>query len=104
MVLDRPLLAFVLGYVCSLALSYLINATWVFRAGSVSLVGYAAFCLSYVPNFLVQLFLVAALTRWLDVHPAVAYLLGVAVGVPVTFLILDRLTFGGRGMRAGGDH
>jgi putative flippase GtrA len=69
-----------------------------------SVLGFVTFCISYIPNFLVQVFLVAALTRWLQVSPAVAYLLGVAVGVPVTFLILDRLTFRSRGGSGEGEH
>lgn len=96
LVIGRPVVAFGVGYVLSLSLSYVVNALLVFRVGRLSVRGYLGFCLSYVPNFLVQVVLVAALTRWLDVYPLVAYVIGVLIAVPVTFLILDRVTFGGR--------
>lgn len=94
--LGAPVVAFVLGYLGSLTIGYVVNALWVFRVGRLSVVGYLGFCLSYVPNFLVQVVLVAVLTRWLGVYPFLAYVLGVAVAVPITFLVLDRVTFKAR--------
>ncbi|CAN5471942.1 hypothetical protein BH11ACT8_BH11ACT8_25300 [soil metagenome] len=93
LLLHQAVPAFTMGYLVSLTMSYFVNAIFVFRVDRLSVRRFAAFCLSYVPNFAIQFGLVAAMTNWLGVLPLLAYLIGVATAVPLTYLILARVTF-----------
>lgn len=93
LVLSPPTLAFALGYGLSLTLSYFVNAYFVFDDPALSLAKFARFCLSYVPNFLIQIVLVQLLISRLHLEPVAAYALGVVSAVPLTFAILSVFTF-----------
>ena len=68
-----PALSFAIGYALSLVLSYYVNARFVFLTDELSLRQLARFCLSYVPNFTIQLVLVNVLTQRLGIAPIAAF-------------------------------
>ena len=80
------------GYVTSLTVNYLLNSFITFRE-SLSLVKYLKFCLSYIPNFLIQNLAVLLVYNVLRYDKIVAYILAAVVGIPVTFIILKLFAF-----------
>jgi putative flippase GtrA len=93
LVLASPTLAFVSGYLLSLSISYFANALFVFETRELSVAQFGRFCLSYVPNFTIQLVAVQALINVLGLPPVLAYALSVAVAVPLTFALLSLFAF-----------
>lgn len=87
-----PIAAWVVGYVCALTVAYLLNSFLIFRK-SLSLFRYVRFCISYIPNFLVQLACVYIIVTLLQWHELIAYALAAIIGVPVTFLMLKLYAF-----------
>lgn len=85
-------LAWVIGYACSLIISYLLNSFLIFKS-SLSLLRFIKFVISYIPNFLVQFASVLVIYGWLGWHKLVAYILAALIGVPVTFLMLKLYAF-----------
>lgn len=91
--------AFVAGYALSHALSYLLNAALTFRARP-TLTGYGRYVLAYIPNFLIQNVLVAALHNAWGVPPFWAFLASALLAIPITFLALVFYAFArGGGVR-----
>lgn len=85
-------LAFVIGYVMSLSLSYLLNIYFAFKE-SLSWRKYTRFCLSYLPNFLIQNVVVFLVYNRLGFSEILAYLLAAAIGVPITYLMIKLFAF-----------
>ena len=90
--LFQPNLAFVFGYVSSLTVSYLLNSFFTFQA-KLGFVKYVKFCVSYVPNFLIQNLSVLLFYNLLGADKVVAYLLAAIIGLPITFLMLKLFVF-----------
>lgn len=97
--ISSPLLAWAVGYAASLIPSYLLNAVITFRHFAFSLRQFGSFCISYAPNFLVQLICVHVLVNYFGLYRLIAYILAVAIGVPVTFLLLATFTFNSKGSK-----
>ena len=45
--------AFIVGYITSMTISYLLNSTIVFKE-NMGFYKYIKFCISYIPNFIIQ--------------------------------------------------
>lgn len=86
-------LAFNVGYVLSNAIAYLLNAWFVFPT-PLSWLGWGKFFLSYVPNYLVQNLLVAALYNLMGISPVLSFIISAVLGIPVTFLLVKLFAFG----------
>ena len=80
-------IAFLLGYACSLGISYLLNSRYVFKQ-SLSFVRFWKFCVSYIPNFSVQLICVILLLNLLNWPEFIVYTISAIIGVPITFLMV----------------
>jgi HAD superfamily phosphoserine phosphatase-like hydrolase len=93
LLLQSPLLAFVLGYSLSLVISYFLNGIVTFRRYDFSARQFGSFLVSYIPNFLVQVIAVHVLTSMVGMDPLVTYILAVIIAFPVTFLLLSKRTF-----------
>jgi putative flippase GtrA len=93
LVMPSPTLAFVFGYLLSLSISYFVNARFVFQTRELSVGQFGRFCLSYVPNFTIQLVAVQALIKAFGMPPVLGYALAVAVAVPLTFALLSLFAF-----------
>lgn len=90
--LFQPNLAFVAGYLLSLAISYLLNSFFTFHE-PLSFPKYVKFCVSYIPNFLIQNACVLVFMNWLGMGKLITYILAAVVGIPVTFAMLKLFAF-----------
>lgn len=88
----QPNLAFAAGYLLSLAISYLLNSFFTFHE-SLSFSKYIKFCVSYIPNFLIQNAFVLVFMNWLGFGKLITYILAAVVGIPVTFAMLKLFAF-----------
>lgn len=79
--------AFILGYGCSLMISYILNSIYVFKH-DLSFVRFIKFCLSYIPNFLIQFVMVLVFLHYFHLKEVIVYTLSAALGVPITFLMV----------------
>ena len=85
-------LAFILGYITSLTISYLLNSYITFKE-SLGLVKYIKFCISYIPNFIIQNAIVLVFYNGLGFHKLFTYSLAALLGVPITFLFMKVFAF-----------
>ena len=85
-------LSFILGYVTSLTIAYLLNSKITFRE-RLSWLKYIKFCISYIPNFIIQNVVVLLVYNILGLHKLIAFALAALIGVPVTFLIMKFFAF-----------
>lgn len=84
--------AFIVGYMCSLTISYLLNSFLVFKH-KLSILKYIKFCISYIPNFLIQNGIVLLFYNVLGINRIIVYILAVTVSVPITFIVLKLFAF-----------
>ena len=85
-------IAFVVGYITSLSISYLLNSFITFKE-NLDLKKYIKFCISYIPNFLIQNIIVIIVYNTLNWHKLIAYSLAAIIGLPVTFLLMNVFAF-----------
>ena len=85
-------IAFVLGYMTSLTISYLLNS-WIIFCEKLSLKRYLKFAISYIPNFLIQNLCVVIFYNLLKFDKIVTFIIAVIIGVPVTFLAIKIFAF-----------
>ncbi|HHV10184.1 MAG TPA: polysaccharide biosynthesis protein GtrA [Clostridiales bacterium] len=85
-------LALVFGYSISLTISYFLNSILAFRE-KLGIMKYIKFCVSYLPNFLIQNVTVLVLCNILGVHKLIGYSVAAILGIPVTFLLVKLFTF-----------
>lgn len=79
--------AFIFGYGCSLLVSYILNSTFVFKH-ALSLIKFIKFCISYIPNFLIQFIMVLVFIHYFHLYEVLVYTISAALGVPITFLMV----------------
>jgi putative flippase GtrA len=84
--------SFILGYLTSLSIAYYLNCKLVFKEPWKK-DKYLRFCLSYIPNFIIQNFVVIIFYNYMNFLPVFSYLLAAIIGVPVTFLIVKIFAF-----------
>ena len=84
--------AFILGYLTSLILGYILNSYFTFKE-RLDMYKFIKFCLSYVPNFLIQFITVVVGVHILHLNQLLAYSIAAAIGVPVTFFMLKIFVF-----------
>lgn len=85
-------IAFVAGYITSMTISYLLNSTLVFKE-DMGLTKYIKFCISYIPNFIVQNIFLVIFYNILGWNKLIVFALAAIVGVPVTFIIMKFFAF-----------
>lgn len=85
-------LAFVVGYITGLAISYLLNSFITFKE-KLNFKKYIKFCISYIPNFLIQNIIIFIVYNTLNWHKLIAYTLAALIGLPVTFLLMNVFAF-----------
>lgn len=86
-------LAFIIGYITSLIFSYLLNSFITFKDKKITMKKFLKFCISYIPNFLIQFFCVYILIDWLNIYKVVAYIISAVIGIPITYFLLLVFTF-----------
>ncbi len=85
--------AFIIGYITSLATSYLLNSYYTFHDKKLSISKYLRFCISYLPNFIIQLICVAIFIDLLHWYKLIAYTIAAIIGIPITYLALLLFSF-----------
>lgn len=86
-------LAFVIGYITSLVISYLLNSYITFHDHNLSFKKWIKFCISYIPNFLIQLVCVFIIIDFFHLYKLIAYIIAAIIGIPITYLALSLFTF-----------
>lgn len=87
-----PNVSFILGYIFSLSVSYLLNSKITFKE-TLTFVKYIKFCISYIPNFIIQNVIVIIFYNGLGWNEVFVYALAGVLGIPVTFIILKLFAF-----------
>lgn len=87
-----PIPAFFVGYLISLTISYFLNSLFVFKS-KLHILKYLKFCVSYIPNFLIQNGLILIFYYQCHFNKLLVYTLAAIIAIPVTFLILSLITF-----------
>lgn len=85
-------IAFVLGYISALTISYILNSIMTFKE-KIDLIKFIKFCISYIPNFIIQNIVVIIVFNIMNYNKIIAYLLAAAIGVPITFILMKFFAF-----------
>lgn len=85
-------LAFILGYISGLVVSYILNSYITFKE-KLSFTKFIKFGISYIPNFIIQNIVVIITFNILGLHKLIAYCLAAIIGIPVTFILLKFFAF-----------
>ena len=85
-------LAFILGYISGLVVSYILNSYITFKE-KLSFTKFIKFVISYIPNFIIQNIVVIITFNILGLHKLIAYCLAAIIGIPVTFILLKFFAF-----------
>lgn len=84
--------SFILGYVTAMTISYFLNSYIVFKEDR-DFTKYIKFCISYIPNFIIQNIFVILFYNMLGWNKLIVFILAAIVGVPVTFVIMKFFAF-----------
>ena len=85
-------LSFVFGYCMSITISYFLNSYFVFQRKT-NVERFLKFCISYIPNFIIQngcVFVMYNILKW---HEIFAFTFAGIFAVPITYVLLNILTF-----------
>ncbi len=88
LMIKNATLAFVVGYMTSLIISYLLNSYITFHDKKLTISKFIKFCISYIPNFIIQLSCVYIIIDLLQLHKLIAYIIAAIIGIPITYLAL----------------
>lgn len=87
------------GYLLSLPCSYVLNSKFSFKQ-PLSFKKCGKFCLSYVPNYIIQMLVVFVTVDLIHLEKLIGLALAVLIAMPVTFFIMKFFTFGDRKTKA----
>ena len=85
-------IAFICGYMVSLLISYMLNSFITFQQ-KLAIVRYLKFCVSYIPNFILQNLIVILFLNILHWPSILVYTLAVGISVPITYLLIKYFAF-----------
>lgn len=85
-------LAFLPGYISANVVSYLLNSYVTFKE-KLGFVKFIKFFISYIPNFIIQTFIVGLYEKFVNGPSIIAYIIAAIIGVPVTFLFMKIFAF-----------
>lgn len=88
LIISNAILAFVIGYLTSLVISYLLNSYITFRDKKLTIMKLIKFCISYIPNFIIQLICVYIIIDLLHLYKLIAYIIAAVIGIPITYFAL----------------
>lgn len=88
--------AFVVGYISSLVISYILNSYVTFRE-RLEFKKFIKFAISYIPNFIIQNIVVLIVFNIMGLDKLIAYVLAAIIGVPVTFIFMKFFAFKEKG-------
>lgn len=84
--------SFVAGYISAMTISYWLNSKIVFKE-EMGFDKYIKFCISYIPNFIIQNICVLIFYNMLGWNKLIVFALAALIGVPVTFIIMKLFAF-----------
>ncbi|QOR36484.1 GtrA family protein [Clostridium sp. 'deep sea'] len=84
--------AFIVGYITSLSISYVLNSSFNFKE-RLQLSKYIKFCISYVPNFVIQNLFVVVFFNILQWPKLIVFVMAAIIGVPITYLCIKLFVF-----------
>lgn len=93
LIISNATIAFVIGYINSLVFSYLLNSFITFKDKNLSFKKFIGLCVSYIPNFLIQLVCVYVFTEVLGWYKLWAYIIAAIIGIPITYIFLSIIPF-----------
>ncbi|CUQ29264.1 polysaccharide synthesis protein GtrA [Clostridium baratii] len=85
-------LAFVVGYISGLFISYILNSYVTFKE-RLEFSKFIKFAISYIPNFIIQNIVVLVVFNIMGLNKLIAYILAAIIGVPVTFILMKFFAF-----------
>ena len=85
-------LAFVVGYISGLFISYILNSYVTFKE-KLEFNKFIKFAISYIPNFIIQNIVVLVVFNIMGLNKLIAYILAAIIGVPVTFILMKFFAF-----------
>ncbi|AIY83517.1 MAG: GtrA family protein [Clostridium baratii] len=85
-------LAFVVGYISGLFISYILNSYVTFKE-KLEFSKFIKFAISYIPNFIIQNIVVLVVFNIMGLNKLIAYILAAIIGVPVTFILMKFFAF-----------
>lgn len=85
-------ISFIIGYITAMSISYILNSVFVFKECA-SWIKYMKFCISYIPNFIVQNICVLLLYNLLEWNKILVFILAAIIGVPITFILMKFYAF-----------
>lgn len=86
-------IAFILGYIVALGISYFLNTFFVFSEKNICFNKFIKFCISYLPNFALQNIIVYTLSVFFKISKSIVYALSGAISFPLTYLLLSLYAF-----------
>jgi len=89
----HPVLSYGLGYGASLAVTYTLNAAWIFHHER-TWKSFWKFVISYLPNFLILFAFVSIFIGVFAWNRYIVYILAGCLGLPLTFLLVKVFAFG----------
>jgi len=92
LIIQNVNLAFIAGYLTSLTIAYLLNSFLTFKE-QLHFKKFIKFCISYIPNFLIQNIFVILFYNILNWEKLIVYSIAAIIGIPVTFLLLKLFAF-----------
>ena len=84
--------SFIAGYITAMTISYFLNSILVFKE-DMGFTKYIKFCISYIPNFIIQNIFVLIFYNILGWNKLIVFALAAIIGVPVTFIIMKFFAF-----------
>lgn len=85
-------LAFVVGYISGIFISYILNSYVTFKE-KLEFSKFIKFAISYIPNFIIQNIVVLVVFNIMGLNKLIAYILAAIIGVPVTFILMKFFAF-----------
>ena len=92
LVIKSANLAFIIGYITSLIISYVLNSIITFKE-KLQFTKLVKFCISYIPNFVIQNIAVFIIFNLLNWNKLIAYVMAAIIGLPVTFILMKIFAF-----------
>lgn len=77
-------MSFILGYFTCISISYVLNSGFVFRY-KISFKKYIKFCITYIPNFIIQNIIVFLFYNILSWNKLFVFALAAIIAIPITF-------------------
>lgn len=85
-------IAFCLGYISGLTISYILNSVINFKQ-KLAFIKFLKFSVSYVPNFIIQNIVVFIFYNILHFAETIVYIFAAIIGIPITFLFIKLFAF-----------